>query len=421
MFIYRLLSILIYPLIVPYLFFRVLKKKEDKKRLKERFGHATISRPQGHVIWLHAVSVGEANSALILVEELLKFTPNISILFTTTTLTSASIINSKLPEFKGRVIHQFLPVDSYFCVKSFLNFWQPRVAIFVESEIWPNLIFEVRNMGICAFLVNARMSEKSFKKWLFARKIGFKIFDYFTTIFAQTTEDQKRLAQLSSQEILFYGNLKSQAQNLNFNVAELEKLKAQIGGRKFWLAASTHKGEEEVVIQVHKTLKKEFPDLLTILVPRHPNRAEEIKILLNGLNFSQRSKNENITQSSEIYLADSLNELGIFYRLANFAFIGGSLLEIGGHNPFEAIKLSCAVISGVGVFNFKEIYKNLSEANACVMVDSAEKLSRAVEKFLKDENAYKEMCDKASSVIENSENIAKKIVSKIDVVVMLGV
>jgi 3-deoxy-D-manno-octulosonic-acid transferase len=421
MLIYRTLSILFFPFIALYLLFRVYKKKEDKVRLKERFGYSTQPRPKGQIIWLHAVSVGEANSSLILVEELLKFLPQTSILFTTTTLTSASIIAAKLPQFQGRVIHQFLPVDSYFCVKNFLNFWKPRAALFVESEIWPNLIFEARQMGVSSFLINGRMSGKSGQKWLVVRKFGFKIFDYFSLIFAQTKEDQKRFQKLTNQEILFYGNLKSQAATLSVNEVELGKLKQQIANRKFFVAASTHKGEEESVIAAHKKLKQEFPDLLTILIPRHPNRAEEVKTLLNGINFVQRSKNEIITDSTELYLVDSLGELGIFYSLADFAFIGGSLLDIGGHNPFEAIKLNCAVISGRrGVFNFKEIYHKLEEENACVMIDSIDELVVALRKFMSDKNSHKAMKTKASAAIAESQNIAKNIVTKIDEILMLN-
>ncbi len=418
---YRLFSILLFPFFTLYIFLRLAKKKEDKNRLQERFGIATKTPSQGRLFWIHAVSVGEANSAMILVSELLKFSPNISILFTTTTLTSAEIIAAKLPQFGGRVIHQFLPLDSYFCVKNFLDYWRPRTVIFVESEIWPNFIFEARRRAITAFLVNGRISEKTFKKWLLAKKIGFKIFDYFTAIFAQTKEDQERFSKISNQEILFYGNLKSQAESLAGNETELEKLKTQIGARKFWLAASTHKGEEEAVIAAHNNLKKDFPDLLTILVPRHPVRAEEIKNLFGPINFVQRSKNQSITNATEIYLADSLGELGIFYRLAPFAFIGGSLVEVGGHNPFEAIKLGCAVISGRAVFNFKEIYKNLEQKNACVMIDSAEQLAKNLKEFLNDKNQAEAMSSNAATIIENSDNIAKKIISKIDQILMINV
>jgi 3-deoxy-D-manno-octulosonic-acid transferase len=413
MLIYRIFSVLLFPFFELYLFFRVYKKKEDKKRLKERFGYSTQNRPEYDVIWLHAVSVGETNSSLVLVEELLKFSPQASILFTTTTLTSAAIISAKLPQFQGRVIHQFLPIDSYFCVKNFLEFWQPKVAIFVESEIWPNLIFEAQKMGTKTFLVNARMSEKSVKRWLIAKKFGFKIFDYFSTIFSQSLEDQKRFSLLSKKEILFYGNLKSQAQVLAFDDNELKKLKSQIGKRKLWLAASTHKGEEEIILRTHLHLKKEFPDLITIIVVRHPSRGDEVSQILNGLNFERRSQNKNISNTTEIYLVDSLGELGIFYSIAPFAFIGGSLVAVGGHNPFEAIKLNCAVISGSQVFNFIEIYRDLSNEKLCVIIADEQELIVQVREFLNDDMAVKVFSDKALSFIKKNNDITQRIVEKI--------
>ena len=183
---YRILSILLFPFIEIYLFWRVYKKKEDKKRLRERFGKPTELSPEGDLFWIHAVSVGETNSALIFVDELLKKFPQTTILFTTTTLTSASIIKAKIPSFKGKVIHQFLPIDSLFCVQDFLRFWQPKKVFFIESEIWPNLICESRKIGAKVFLINARMSEKSAKRWGVAHHIGFNIFDNFNVIFTQS-------------------------------------------------------------------------------------------------------------------------------------------------------------------------------------------------------------------------------------------
>lgn len=420
MLIYRVLSILLFPFLELYLIFRVIKKKEDKSRLKERFGHATKSRPKGELIWLHAVSVGEANSALILVDELLNSFPKISILFTTATLTSAAIIAQKLPQFHDRVLHQFLPIDSYFCVQNFLNFWQPRAAVFVESEIWPNLIYEAHRRGVLSFLINARMSEKSFSKWRLGRLSGFRIFDYFAAIFAQTKDEKKRFEMLTDQEIFFCGNLKSQAQNLMVDEEKLAQLKLQIGERKIFVAASTHKGEEELVLLAHQRLRKNFSDLLTIIILRHPSRADEVKNLLDGKNFVQRSQNQDIVDATEIYLVDSLGELGIFYSLANFAFIGGSLLPIGGHNPFEAIKLGCTVISGSQVFNFKEIYNDLVEKNACAIVGSVDELVTTVQKFIRDEDVCKAMSDKALDMIKNSDNIAKNIVAKMDQVLAIS-
>lgn len=421
MLLYRIISILLLPFIELYLIWRVIKKKEDKKRLKERLGHSSFARPEGKIIWIHAVSVGEANSALILVDEILKFAPKTSILFTTTTLTSASIIASKISQFNGRVIHQFLPVDSYFCVQNFLDFWQMRAGIFFESEIWPNLIFEARKRGISSFLVNGRMSEKSAKKWRLAKFFGFKIFDLFSAIFAQTKGDKERLEKLTKQEILLYGNLKAQAQNLAVNQEELSALKKQIGERKIFVAASTHKGEEEIILQSFVDLKKVFSDLLLVLVLRHPNRADEVKNLLKNKVFAQRSAKEKITKETEIYLVDTLGELGIFYSLSNFAFIGGSLLEIGGHNPFEAIKLDCAVISGSHVFNFREVYDELKEVEGCRIINSQIELSDVVKQFLNDENLAKETNQNAKKILKDSDNIAEKVVKKIDQVLLLEV
>ena len=421
MLIYRIISILLYPFLELFLFYRVYKKKEDKNRLNERLGNPQFPRPQGRIIWIHAVSVGEANSSLILVEELLKTFPKISILFTTTTLTSAAIIAEKCAKYKGRVIHQFLPIDSYFCVQNFLHYWQLSAAIFMESEIWPNLIYEARKMGVLSFLVNARMSEKSVKKWRFARKIGFGIFDYFAVIFAQTANDKNRIEKLTSQEVLTYGNLKAQAQNLVVDLDKLQILKEQIAARKIFVAASTHKGEEQIILQAFDELKKEFSDLLLVLILRHPNRAQEVKELLQGRNAAQRSLAQEVSAQTEIYLVDSLGELGIFYSLNNFAFIGGSLLEIGGHNPFEAIKLNCAVISGKHVFNFKEIYANLQQEGGCILVENIEELTSATAKLLRDENAAKAINSKAQEVIKLNDNIAQKIVKKIDAFIQIAI
>lgn len=413
MLIYRFLSIVAFPFVELYLFFRVYKKKEDGRRLRERFGKATKARPVGDVIWVHAVSVGETNSVLNLVDELLKNFSQSTILFTTTTLTSATTVATRLPEFGGRVIHQFLPIDSYICVKEFLTFWEPSKVIFVESEIWPNLIFEAREMGASVFLVNARMSKKSAGRWYFLSKLGFGIFDCFSAIFVQNADDQKLFSSLSRSEVLFCGNLKSQGRDLEFNSEALEKLKQQIGGRKYWLAASTHKGEEELILRAHQELKKSFPDILTILAPRHPERAEEIKVLFGGINFAQRSQNQDISSATEIYLADSLGELGIFYRLSSFVFLGGSLFEIGGHNPFEAVKLGCLVVSGRGVFSNKKIFEDLEKNNACAMINSAEELAPTVQKLLQNPDAVRAMSGKASELVHTSLNIAGEIVAKI--------
>lgn len=410
---YKILSVLLFPFLELYVIYRVYKKKDDKKRWRERFGHPGASRPFADVIWIHAVSVGESNSALMLIDELLKKNQGSAILFTSTTTTSASVIAQKILKYEGRVIHQFLPIDSYFCAKAFFDFWQPKMAIFLESEIWPNLIDLASKREIPSFLVNARMSKKSVSRWRFARWFSVRIFDQFTIIFAQSEKDKKHFETLTKKKVLCYGNLKSQAEKLPFDEDALTQLKSQIGSRKFWLASSTHQGEEEIMIAAHQELKKEFDDLLTIIVPRHPNRAEEIALLLADVNFAQRSKGEDITLKTEIYLADSLNELGLFYRLADFAFIGASLVKKGGHNPFEAVRLECGIISGAETFNFQDIYHELEDEDGCVMIDDLDELVKAVKGLFLGDISKDKMAREALKVVGELDTIAVKVVDEI--------
>ena len=423
--IYQIFSTIILPFLFFYILNRKKKSKEHPHRFLERFAITKIVKPQNcQLFWVHAVSVGESNSAWILIENLLKFSPNISILFTSTSTTSAQIIEQKILQnelFKNRVIHQFLPVDSYFIVQKFLNHWKPRACIFVESEIWPNFIYCARKKAILSFLINARISQKSASQWLLLKKLGFNIFDYFSTIFAQSLQDKNLLQNLTKNNIFYEGNLKSQNSKLEVDEQKLQELKTQIGGRKIWLCASTHEGEEGLILSTHQRLKKQFSDLLTIIVLRHPNRAGNVCELLNNIKFSQRSKNQLIAESTEIYLVDSLGELGIFYSLTNFAFIGGSLLEIGGHNPFEAIQLNCAVISGSQVFNFAEIYQDLQQKNACEIVKNCDELYEIVQKFLQNPNEIISYNINAQKTIEASQNTSQKIIEKLDSILMLGI
>ena len=423
--IYQIFSVIILPFLLLLILYRKKKSKEHPHRFLERFAITKIVKPQNsQLFWVHAVSVGESNSAWVLIENLLKFSENINILFTSTSTTSAQIIEQKILQnelFKNRVIHQFLPIDSYFIVKKFLNYWKPRACIFVESEIWPNFIYCARKKAILSFLINARISKKTASKWLFLKKLGFNIFDYFSAIFAQSAQDKNLLQNLTKNTVFYEGNLKSQNPKLEVDATKLQELKMQIGARKIWLCASTHEGEEELILQTHQRLKKQFPDLLTIIVLRHPNRAGEVCELLRDIKFSQRSKNQNIIESTEIYLVDSMGELGTFYSVVNFAFIGGSLLKIGGHNPFEAIQLNCVVISGSQVFNFAEIYADLQQKNACQIIKNSDELYEIVQKFLQNPELILPYASNAKQAIETSQNTSQKIIEKLDSILMLGI
>jgi len=412
-FIYRFISIAILPFIAIFLLVRLLKNKEDKKRIFERFGFSNKKTFNDQPIWIHAVSVGETNSALVLVEDLLKSSPNLTILFTTTTISSAKILQEKIAKFNSKIVHQFLPVDSYFCVEKFLDYWQPKIGLFVESEIWPNLILSSTKRSIAIFLVNARISEKSCNKWLIAKKFNINIFDNFQKIFAQSRKDQEKIQSLTKNKVLYFGNLKSQAPELLFDQQKFLELKKQIKQREILLCASTHRGEEELLLKIHDNLKKQFPNILTIILLRHPARSDEVIQLLDQKKFCQRSKNQSINDATEIYLADTLNELGIFYRLVDFAFIGGSLLPIGGHNLYEAIKLNCAIITGKEIFNFTEIYDDLLRTDGCVMVKDSTELENVIRKFLSNKQLSKTYNDNANKLISTSNNISSQIIQAI--------
>ncbi len=413
--IYKALSVIAFPIIEVWLIFRVLKGKENKISFSQRFAKTNHIRPDADIIWVHAVSVGEVNSAFTLIDEIFKQDKNISIVLTTTTLTSAQIVESKLENYQNRLIHQFLPADLLYVVRSFLEFWQFKKAIFVESEIWPNFINESHKLGIEIYLVNARISQKSFEFWIFLQKFLFcKIFDKFKKIFVQNEGDIKKFEQLKAKEVLFLGDLKSQSNPLSFDEKKLKKLKSATKNRKIFLAASTHKNEEEVILDCHQKLKTKFPNLLTIIVPRHPNRSSEISKLLTGFRFAIRSKNQKIDINKDIYLVDSIGELGLFYKLADFAFIGGSLAKIGGHNPYEAIKLDCAVVSGHNFFNFNNIYQNLENNYGCFIAKSNSELLEIVENLLTDQNLLNQSLKNAQKIIKNS-NISQKIVKNLQI------
>ncbi len=422
---YRVLSMILLPFIAIYLLLRVLKKKEQFNRLSERFGFAKCPKnfinSKSPIIWIHGVSVGEANCAFFLAEELLKFSPQLRILLTTTTLTSARIIAQKITSYEDKIIHQLLPIDVDICVKNFLNFWHPKAIIFVESEIWPNIIATAKSKAICTFLVNARISNKSLKNWQKIKKLGFNIFDYFSTIFAQSSEEQIKLQQICSKQVMFHGNLKAQTKTLSVDEEELRNLKKQINNRLVWLCASTHKGEEEMILKIHERLREKFSNLLTIIVLRHPSRLPEVIALNNNKKIAIRSQKQIIDDSTQIYIVDTLNELGIFYSLADFAFIGGSLLPIGGHNPFEAIKLNCAVISGNGVANFAEIYHELSQNEGVIMVKNSDELHDVVKDFLEGKKSVGDYANKALQILEKNNSCVNDIIKNIDQILLLNV
>jgi 3-deoxy-D-manno-octulosonic-acid transferase len=381
---YRAATTAVAPLVRLYLLLRLARGKEEAGRLAERYGKASRERPPGPLIWFHAASIGEAVSILALIDAMVAERPLLSVLVTTGTVTSARLLEARLPG--GRAFHQYVPVDSPHYVRRFLDHWQPDLALWVESELWPNLIAETASREVPLLLVNARMSQLSFERWRRWPRIAAPLVGAFALCLAQDVVQAERLRQLGARRALCVGNLKSAAGPLPANEAELTKLAAQAAGRPLWLAASTHEGEEEAVAAAHLALRQRWPDLLTLLVPRHPARAAAVTQMLRrrGLAVTRRSLAEPITAGTDIYLGDTLGELGLFYRLAGVAFIGGSLVPMGGHNPLEAALLDCALLHGPDMSNCAAIARDLAAQGAAETVRDGDALAAQVATLLAD-------------------------------------
>jgi 3-deoxy-D-manno-octulosonic-acid transferase len=402
--IYRVLSKLLTPFIDLYLLYRKKKGKEDSERFHERLGKASFPRPQGPLVWMHAASIGEAISILPLINKIKKTYPELNILLTTGTVTSSKLLKKKLPK---SIIHQYVPVDMNHAVKRFLDHWSPDCAIWVESELWPNLIFETYNTGCPLLLVNGRMSATSFEKWQKLNNLSQDILSCFSLCLAQSEEDEQRFKKAGADNVISIGNLKYEAPALPADPSETGKLVGMIADRPLWIAASTNKGEEEQIIYVHQKLKESHDKILTVIAPRHPERAGDIKKLFTekGFNVSLRSKSEEINDKTEIYIADTIGEMGIFYRLTGIVFMGGSLVEHGGQNPLEAARLECAIISGNNVDNFRDMYSELEEAGGVVIIKDASELVTKIEELLADHDKQENLAKNAYDFIESKAGI----------------
>ncbi|WP_420549831.1 3-deoxy-D-manno-octulosonic acid transferase [Curvivirga sp.] len=409
---YKLASYLLTPLIPFYLKKRIKKDKEDKERLSERYGHAGQERPAGKLIWLHAASVGELISALSLLEKLNTENPDITLLVTSGTVTSAEIAKNKLPQ---DVIHQFAPLDSPVFVNRFLNHWKPDLVLWLESEFWPNHLGQIKSRHIPAILLNARMSEKSFKRWSEHPKSIQNLLNSFTTLSAQSSKDRDKLVKLAKdREVLLPGNMKLAAQPLSYDQIEYKSLRKKIGKRKVIVAASTHPSEEERFLSCYKSYASTLEQKpLLIIVPRHPQRGAEVFNIITASGFiaACRSKNEDIELSTEVYLADTLGELGLFYALSDIVIMGGSFSgKVGGHNPIEPALLDTAIVVGPDMSNFASITKTMLEDKAIKQIKNDEDLTNTISKLLiksNRESSLKENANKWAG--SQSKSILKRV------------
>lgn len=394
---YRGLTRLAAPLVRAYLARRVARGKEDATRLPERYGIASRPRPEGRLIWAHGASVGESLSLLPLIERLIAGAPDRSVLVTTGTVTSAQMLSRRLPP---GAMHQFVPVDLPDAVERFLDHWRPDLAVWVESELWPNLIQATKRRGVPMALVNARLSERSFSGWRRVPRLASRLLGAFAVCLAQSEEDARRLRALGAADVRAVGNLKFDAEALPSDAAARQLLAQAIGPRPVWLAASTHEGEEEIVAAAHQALAAQLAGLLLIIAPRHPQRGADLaaRLAAQGFALRRRSRGELPEADTDIYLADTLGELGTLFRLAPVSVIGGSFAPHGGHNPFEPALLGSAILFGPHMENFAVIARDLVAAGGAIQVADGAALAEAAGTLLCDPQRRAAVAAAAGSV-----------------------
>ena len=398
---YRLLACLILILSPIILIIRLLKKKEDPKRFKEKFCFFSEKKNKGKLIWFHGASVGELQSIVPLIEKLDKNKKINQILITSNTLSSSKIINKF--KFK-KVIHQFFPIDVNFFSKKFLNYWKPSIVFFIDSEIWPNMLINIKKENIPTILINGRITEKTFKRWLLFPNFSNMLFKKFNLCLSSSKESKKYLKKLGAKKIKYIGNLKySQSEqkidNIKKNILNLIKLK------KVWCASSTHYNEEKTCGLIHKKLREKHKDLLTIIIPRHINRVESIKKELTNLNLKIHldEPTSSIDKKTDIYLVNSYGKTKSFYNNCKNVFLGGSIINHGGQNPLEAARFGCNVLHGKNISNFKEIYEFLNKNKISYLVKTKLQFEKKLDFLLSKKN------NSSKKIKYRINNIGKKI------------
>ncbi len=381
LFLYTLLTVLFSPIILAWILVRIIRKKEDFSRFNERMGWSFKSRPKGRLIWMHGASVGECLSMMPLVEEILRQDATAHVMVTSGTRTSAELMAKRLP---ARAFHQYIPVDFPWAAHWFVKHWNADCVLWFESDFWPNLLKAVSGNKKPLVLLNGRISDRSFERWGKAKWFIGPLLKRFSLCFGQTNEDAERLEKLGALQTVSVGNLKFAAVNPPYDNVELKELLGQIGKRPCCIAASTHAGEEEMIAGFHGDVKRAFPSFLSIIVPRHPERADEVEALftMRGFVVARRSRGDKISSDIDVYLADTIGEMGLIYRLAPIVFVGGSLVPFGGQNMLEPMRLSRLVLVGPYTFNFREIVKQASEEGALVRVQTASEVLGNVVRYL---------------------------------------
>jgi 3-deoxy-D-manno-octulosonic-acid transferase len=400
---------------------RLAEGKEDPVRLAERRGEPSAERPEGRLIWLHAASVGESVSLLEMIRRMGAEREDLSFLVTTVTRTSAEILRNRLP---ARAIHQFVPLDVRPWMRRFLAHWRPDVCVLAEGEIWPGLIHETAARDIPIALINARMTERAYRRWRMLPGAARGVLRRISHVQAQEAETARRLTALGlpAERLEITGTLKEGSAALPHDELERQRLTALLQGRPCWLAASTHAGEEEMAAAAHAEALRSWHRLMLVLVPRHPNRADAIEAGLraSGWRVARRSAGQEIGPETQVYLADTMGEMGLWYRLCPVSFVGGSLVEVGGHNPFEPAALGSAILHGPHVANFADIYTRLAEADAARRVPDGAALGAALTRVLEPDEAARlahaawEVCSSGAEVTEGAMDLLFAMLDGVD-------
>ncbi|MEM7488338.1 MAG: 3-deoxy-D-manno-octulosonic acid transferase [Pseudomonadota bacterium] len=401
---------------------RLEEGKEDPERLDERRGVASLPRPDGPLIWLHAASVGESVSLLEMMRRMGEERPDLSFLMTTGTVTSADVLRGRLP---ARAVHQFVPLDVAPWVRRFLEHWRPDLCVLAEGEIWPALINETADKDIPIALINARITAKSHARWRrYAPGAARALLAEIAHVQAQDDDTAARLVSLGlpAERLEVTGTLKEGSAALPHDENERRDLAANLQGRPCWLAASTHPGEEGMAARAHREALQSWHRLLLFLVPRHPDRAEGVCAALrsDGWKVARRSTGDEIGPETQIYLADTMGELGLWYRLCPVSFVGGSLVDAGGHNPFEPAALGSAILHGRYIRNFADIYARLSDAKAARLVRDPDGLGRVLTEALEPDVAARmahaawEVCSTGAEVTEGAMDLLFAMLDGVD-------
>ena len=407
---YKFLTYLFYPFAPIYLYFRKLKKKEDSIRFKEKLSQINIPRGEGFLIWFHVASVGEAMSILPLIEGCIKEEKIDKILLTSITLSSGTILEKRYKQ-NAKVVHQFLPLDVPIFTNKFLNYWKPNLSIFIDSEIWPNLILQISKKKIPLLLINARITDKSFKRWKLILNFAKKIFEKFDLCIVSNKESENFLKILGAKNIKNYGNLKFSQIKTNLNNKLDNSILEKIKNRKIWCAASTHPTEEILCAKSHLKIKKIYSNVLTIIIPRHIDRSEKINAELSNLDLKVAlySKQDQLNEKTDILIVDSYGESLKFYNISKYVFVGKSLIKTlitnSGQNPIEPARLGCKIFHGPNVANFTEVYEYLKNMGITKKVNDSDELSLSlVEEFKEDKAKNEEIAVKIKNYGQNIFN-----------------